>query len=106
MAKRQLEVSEEDCIISQPRSSFLRQSEIMQSTFRHVPNTEMVTLAAVRISKPTQRLYKMLNSKKGTGEMQYVQSYHNDVSSGGQDNIMLDTKEHEIIIIISCYPLS
>ena len=43
----------------------------------------MVTLAAVRISDPTQRLYKLLNSKKGTGEMQYVQSYHNDVSSGG-----------------------
>jgi hypothetical protein len=32
----------------------------------------MVTLAAVRISNPTQTLYKMLNSKKGTGEMQYV----------------------------------
>lgn len=51
----------------------------------------MVTLAAVRISNPTQRLHKMLNSKKGTGEMQYVQSYRNDVSSGGQDNIMLNT---------------
>ena len=42
----------------------------------------MVTLAAIRISDPTQRLYKMLNSKKGTGEMQYVQSYHNDITSG------------------------
>lgn len=31
----------------------------------------MVTLAAVRISNPTQRLHKMLNSKKGTGEMKY-----------------------------------
>jgi len=51
----------------------------------------MVTLAAARISNPTQRLYKTLNSKKGIGEMQYVQSYHNDVNSGGQENIMLDT---------------
>jgi hypothetical protein len=50
----------------------------------------MVTLTAVRTSKPTQRLYKMPNSKKGTADTQYVQSYHNDVSSGGQDNIMLD----------------
>lgn len=51
----------------------------------------MVTLAAVRISNPTQRLNKMLNSKKGTGKMQFVQSYHNDVSSGRQDSIMLGT---------------